>query len=194
MLIRPADLVRIRDGEIDLAFRRWQRPRVLVGTRMRTVVGLIEVTSVEQVHDITAVEAARAGATRDELVRLMAAKAPQPIWRIGLRYAGADPRIALRNDADLSAAELGDLTARLDRLDRASRSGPWTRQVLALIAANPGRRAPDLAASLGRETQPFKRDVRKLKELGLTESLDVGYRISPRGQALLDASGADHQP
>lgn len=194
MLIRPADLVRIRDGEIDLAFRRWQRPRVLVGTRMRTVVGLIEVTSVEQVHDITAVEAARAGATRDELVRLMAAKAPQPIWRIGLRYAGADPRIALRNDADLGAAELGDLTARLDRLDRASRSGPWTRQVLALIAANPGRRAPDLAASLGRETQPFKRDVRKLKELGLTESLDVGYRISPRGQALLDASGADHQP
>lgn len=194
MLIRPADLVRIRDGEIDLAFRRWQRPRVLVGTRMRTVVGLIEVTSVEQVHDITAVEAARAGATRDELVRLMAAKAPQPIWRIGLRYAGADPRIALRNDADLGAAELGDLTARLDRLDRASRSGPWTRQVLTLIAANPGRRAPDLAASLGRETQPFKRDVRKLKELGLTESLDVGYRISPRGQALLDASGADHQP
>lgn len=194
MLIRPADLVRIRDGEIDLAFRRWQRPRVLVGTRMRTVVGLIEVTSVEQVHDITAVEAARAGATRDELVRLMAAKAPQPIWRIGLRYAGADPRIALRNDADLGAAELGDLTARLDRLDRASRSGPWTRQVLALIAANPARRAPDLAASLGRETQPFKRDVRKLKELGLTESLDVGYRISPRGQALLDASGADHQP
>lgn len=194
MLIRPADLVRIRDGEIDLAFRRWQRPRVLVGTRMRTVVGLIEVTSVEQVHDITAVEAARAGATRDELVRLMAAKAPQPIWRIGLRYAGVDPRIALRNDADLGAAELGDLTARLDRLDRASRSGPWTRQVLALIAANPARRAPDLAASLGRETQPFKRDVRKLKELGLTESLDVGYRISPRGQALLDASGADHQP
>lgn len=194
MLIRPADLVRIRDGEIDLAFRRWQRPRVLVGTRMRTVVGLIEVTSVEQVHDVTAVEAARAGATREELVRLMAAKAPQPIWRIGLRYAGADPRIALRNDADLGAAELGDLTARLDRLDRASRSGPWTRQVLALIAANPARRAPDLAASLGRETQPFKRDVRKLKELGLTESLDVGYRISPRGQALLDASGADHQP
>jgi hypothetical protein len=44
-------------------------------------------------------------------------------------------------------------------------------------------RAPDLAASFGRETQPFKIDVRKLKALGLTESLTVGYRISPRGQA-----------
>jgi hypothetical protein len=32
---------------------------------------------------------------------------------------------------------------------------------------------------------PFKLDVRKLKELGLTESLPVGYRLSPRGEFLL---------
>ena len=38
----------------------------------------------------------------------------------------------------------------------------------------------------GRERHPFKTDVRKLKELGLTESLEVGYRLSPRGRALLD--------
>ena len=35
------------------------------------------------------------------------------------------------------------------------------------------------------DTQPFKRDVRKLKALGLTESLEVGYRLSPRGRAWL---------
>ena len=80
------------------------------------------------------------------------------------------------------------LLARLDRLDRASRNGAWTREVLALIEANPARRAPDLAAELGRETQSFKRDVRKLKELGLTESLEVGYRLAPRGVALLHGS------
>jgi len=57
--------------------------------------------------------------------------------------------------------------------------------VLELIAQRPATRAPDLAASLGRETAPFKTDVRKLKELGLTESLDVGYRLSPRGEAYL---------
>jgi hypothetical protein len=57
--------------------------------------------------------------------------------------------------------------------------------VLDLIEANPGVRAPDLAERLGLETLPFKRDVRKLKELGLTESLEVGYRISPRGRAYL---------
>ena len=63
--------------------------------------------------------------------------------------------------------------------------GPWTREILRLIAERPGVRAPDLAASLGRETLAFKRDVRKLKELGLTRSLPVGYEISPRGRAYL---------
>ena len=77
---------------------------------------------------------------------------------------------------------------RLDNFDRASRSGPWTREVLALIAANPARRAPDLAAELGRETAPFKIDVRKLKGLGLTISHPVGYELSPRGLAYLALS------
>ncbi|MET0839930.1 MAG: hypothetical protein ABWY19_14170 [Marmoricola sp.] len=186
MLIRPADLARIRDGEVDLAFRRWERPRLLVGTRMRTAVGLLEVTSVDQVDDISDEDAARAGAPRDQLLKLMEKKAPAPIWRVGLRYAGDDPRVALRNDDALTAEQRAELAARLERLDRASKHGPWTRDVLALIAANPARRAPDLAAERGRETAPFKRDVRKLKELGLTESLEIGYRISPRGSAVLD--------
>jgi hypothetical protein len=51
-------------------------------------------------------------------------------------------------------------------------------------------RAADLAASVGREKHPFKVDVRKLKELGLTESLERGYRLSPRGRVLLERLGA----
>ena len=70
-------------------------------------------------------------------------------------------------------------------MDAARAGGPWTREVLQLIAGQPGVRAPDLAASLGRETPSFKRDVRKLKELGLTHTLPVGYEISPRGRAYL---------
>jgi hypothetical protein len=38
------------------------------------------------------------------------------------------------------------------------------------------------------ERQAFKLNVRKLKELGLTESLEVGYRLSPLGEAFLRAS------
>ena len=69
--------------------------------------------------------------------------------------------------------------ARLARLDRASSHGAWTTEVLQTIAARPAVRAADLAAGFGRETQPFKLDVRKLKNLGLTLSLEVGYRLSP---------------
>ena len=85
--------------------------------------------------------------------------------------------------------EIAGIATELDRMDRGRRTGPWTRTILRLIEANPAVRAPDLAASLGRETKAFKLDVRKLKELGLTHSLDVGYELSPRGRALLDAQG-----
>jgi hypothetical protein len=67
----------------------------------------------------------------------------------------------------------------------ASTTGPWTRQYLRLIAANEAVRAPDLAIEMGMATAPFKRRVRQLKGLGLTISLDIGYRISPRGKAFL---------
>jgi hypothetical protein len=52
-------------------------------------------------------------------------------------------------------------------------------------AEQPGVRAPDLAAGFGMETRPFKLRVRRLNELGLTESLRIGYRLSPRGEAVL---------
>jgi hypothetical protein len=89
---------------------------------------------------------------------------------------------------DRSAPLLDDevIEARLERLDRASPVGPWTRATLDIIARRPAVRAGDLAAELGRERLPFKADVRKLKRLGLTESLDVGYRLSPRGRSYLD--------
>jgi hypothetical protein len=58
-----------------------------------------------------------------------------------------------------------------------------------MIAEAPGVRAPDLAARVGEEVPRFKRRVRRLKALGLTESLRIGYRLSPRGVAFLDRSG-----
>lgn len=200
MMIRPDALAAIRAGEVDLAYRRWDRPRVRVGTGLRTRVGLIEVTSVDQVpiSKITAAQARRAGAgSLAELRRMLAAKADRPIWQVGLRYAGADPRETLRAEVP-DAAETARIIGRLDRLDAASKIGPWTRATLTIIDRRPTVRAPELAAELGRDTPEFKRDVRKLKELGLTESLDIGYRISPRGAAIIDAEAgaarADREP
>lgn len=191
MMIRPTELAAIRAGTIDLGFRRWGRPRVLVGTRMRTAVGVIEVTSVDQVdeHDITEDDARRAGAASlASLRRDLEAKADRPVFRVGLRYAGEDPRVKLRRTVP-TEEEIAQIRSRLARLDTVSPIGPWTLQTLELIDRRPTVRAPDLAAELGRDTPDLKRDVRKLKELGLTESLDIGYRISPRGIAVLDADG-----
>ena len=111
------------------------------------------------------------------------------MFRIEFRRApGPDPRAALAADADLDAEAVAAIDVQLERLDRASRHGPWTMQTLALIARRPEVRAEDLAATVGREKPPFKLDVRKLKNLGLTESLRVGYRLSPSGRSYLRAT------
>jgi hypothetical protein len=187
VLIRRDVLDRVLTHEIDLAFRRWRRATVQPGRTLNTAVGVLAIDAVDIVDEseISVDEANRAGfasvaALRSELTR----RTDGDVYRIRLHHVGDDPRIALREDADLDAEQLAAIAARLDRLDRA-RVEPWTRVVLELIRARPATRAPDLAASLGRETQPFKNDVRKLKTLGLTESLLVGYRLSPRGETFL---------
>ncbi len=185
--IRRPVLDAIAAGTVTLAFRRWDRPRVRPGGTQRTPVGVLEFTAVDLVDeaDLTADDARAAGFA--DLAALRAAQRGEgQLYRIAVRPAGPDPRVALRAKRRLSQAERAELVARLERLDRASTHGPWTAAVLELIADNPGVRAPDLAARMGRETLPFKRDVRKLKELGLTESLEVGYRLSPRGRTYLD--------
>lgn len=178
----------LADGSVTLTFRRWSRPQVKVQGRYVTPAGVLEVEDVREIEpaDVTDDDARRAGfADRAELVGQLRGPDGGHLYRIAFHHAGEDPRVALREEASLAPAEVDELVARLARLDRASSHGPWTRATLELIASHPERRAGDLAAMVGREIQPFKTDVRKLKALGLTESLEVGYRLSPRGQALL---------
>ncbi len=188
----------IRDGQITTAYRRWDRPRVKAGGTQRTAVGVVAFDALTEVplESIGEADAQAAGhRSLQEMLDMFGRRSPDwPIWRIDLHYAGPDPRVALREDSDLSDEDVAALRGRLDRLDAASTHGPWTRATLELIRDRPEVRAPDLAASLGRETRSLKLDVRKLKELGLTESLRVGYRISPRGSALLGAAGRDVSP
>ena len=83
--------------------------------------------------------------------------------------------------------DIETLGRRLERLDAASRSGPWTLAALRLIESSPAVVARLLAAQAGQDTQPFKANVRKLKALGLTVSLGTGYELSERGQEYLDS-------
>jgi hypothetical protein len=185
-----AVLGRIVDGSVSLAFRRWRRPRVRAGTRLRTAVGVVAVDAVGEVDAaaITDEDARRAGsASREELLGWLLAGGEGGVYRVALHWAGPDPRVALRRRSRLGAEERATLEARLQAMDERA-AEPWTRPTLELIAASPGTRAPDLAVRMGMETAPFKARVRRLKELGLTESLAVGYRLSPRGRAVLRPS------
>jgi hypothetical protein len=178
----------VRDGSVTLAFRRWKKQDVAPGRRFTTSAGMVRVDEVTVVdaEAITDEEARLAGwPDADRLRKRLDPDESLPTYKVWLSWDGEDPRIALREDADLGDADVAVLDARLERLDRASGEGAWTMATLELIRAHPQRRAPDLAGMVGRETAPFKLDVRKLKALGLTRSFTVGYEISPRGLAYL---------
>lgn len=188
MLFRRAFLDGIASGEITVAFRRWTRPTVRAGGTLKTAAGVLAIDAVDRVsaEEITEADARRAGfPSLSALMEELDARDQGELYRVELRLAGPDPRIALRERADLSEEELSALWKKLARLDAASPVGPWTLAVLRLIDRNPGVRAGDLAPQVRQERAAFKVNVRKLKGLGLTESLEIGYRLSPRGRALL---------
>jgi hypothetical protein len=188
-MLLPMKVARgVADGSVTLAFRRWKRQDVQVGSQFRTSAGVVRVDAVEIVDpgQITDEEAVAAGHPNADRLRSRLRDDPDlPTYRVVLSWAGEDPRIALREDAELSDEDILALDARLERLDRASSHGPWTMATLDLIRRRPHTRAPDLAEEMGRERDPFKIDVRKLKNLGLTRSFEVGYELSPRGEAYL---------
>lgn len=187
----------IQGGSTTLTFRTWKTARALAGKRYRFGQGhAVEVDAIDEVMvgDITEAQAKRSGfPDREALVQVLRKTAPgrltarSRVFRVRFHYVAAgDPRLERREDTTPEA--LDEVAARLARMDKLSRRGPWTRAVLRLIQRKPQVAASKLAPELKRERRAFKADVRKLKELGLTISHDVGYSLSPRGRALLARS------
>lgn len=187
MLFRQRFWAGMADGTITCTFRRWRRPQVVAGRPYRTPAGMILVDAVDVVseEDITHADAQASG--YEDVASLCRDLRPPAddvrVYRIRFHPGGEDPRDALAATATLDDAELAELRRRLARLDRASPRGPWTAETLDIISRRPAVRAADLAEELGRERADLKLDVRKLKALGLTISLERGYRLSPRGEA-----------
>jgi hypothetical protein len=183
-LLFPSDILRgIADGRVTLAFRRWRRAPPAEGATLRTPVGVLSLDRVRAVDegDITADDVRRTGLTADGLRASLAGEGT--LLRIELRLVGDDPRLALREHLP-TADQLEAVVARLAKTDAGS-AAPWTTRYLRLIAAQPEVVSRILAAQVDVDVPVFKRRVRQLKELGLTESLEVGYRLSPRGRAVL---------
>ncbi|MEU4195222.1 hypothetical protein AB0E69_25205 [Kribbella sp. NPDC026611] len=190
MLFAGSDRDGVAEGKITVAYRRWAEPRVVEGRIYRTNAGRIEIDSIRQVNPdlIADTDPELAQADRQnakDVRRRLRGDESQPTFLIRFHLVeGPDPREQLAAQSTLTPADLDDVKTRLAQFDQ-SHHGPWTTETLRLIQSKPATRAADLAASVGRETAPFKLDVRKLKNLGLTHSLEVGYELSPRGQAYL---------
>jgi hypothetical protein len=180
----------LADGSITVTFRTWAKPQAKQGGRYRVAGMLLEATDVREVAAGTLTDADAVAAGEADLATLLRRlQDPAPtttVWRVDLRYVGIDDRIERRVVDTLTEVEIVQLRARLDRLDRHG-SKPWTRATLQLIEKYPGVVSTALARHTGQERPDFKLNVRKLKEMGLTESLKVGYQLSPRGEALLRA-------
>jgi len=186
-MFRQEFLDGIRRGHITIAYRRWRRPSVKAGRKLLTAVGLLHIRDVIPITigSILEADARRADyESRQALVEELNEQTDGKLYRIEIGALEADPRIALRKSVPDSDG-LDALAARLRRLDAHARGKPWTVKVLETIAAHPAVRAGDLCGMVGQEKMVFKLNVRKLKALGLTESLEIGYRLSPRGQILL---------
>jgi hypothetical protein len=186
----------LTDGSVTVTFRRWERPHVKPGGRYRChPIGVLVVDAIARVRiaDITEGDARRSGfASRVELMEYIRSGPggevddDTEIFRVDLHHGGEEDRVAIALDDQLSPEDVEAISARLARMDA---QGEWTAVTLRLIEKNPRVVASELARRLGRERLPFKTDVRKLKRLGLTQSFEIGYDLTPRGRAYLKAIG-----
>jgi hypothetical protein len=193
MLFDQEQAEAIAAGRVTIVFRRWRRPQATAGHRYRTGLGLIYVDDVSSVAPtaIDEADARRAGyPSAAALLGDLRGDPDLPVTRVAFHALDEpDPRDVLASDDRLTDDDVAEIARRLDRMD-VRRGEPWTRGLLRTIGSRPGTRAADLAAAGGRPLLDLKADVRRLKELGLTLSLPVGYRLSPRGIVFLERDPA----
>lgn len=188
MLFKQEALEGIARGEVTVAFRRWKKPTVKAGSRVRTALGEVLIGNVMPVADNTLDKGAarRAGfATLAALETSLRGGEDRRLYRVEIAGIVPDARVALREAADIGEVERAEIGTRLARWDRSVGRDGYHQAILRLISKRPGEAAAELASTLGVEKLKFKRDVRKLKELGLTISLETGYRLSARGKVFV---------
>ena len=166
-------------GRITVSFRNWKRPHAAVGGvyRLRPS-GAVRVTGVRSVRlsDMEPDDLRRSGF---DSVAAVAAflRLPQSATVTRVEFELTEEPVA----KPLPELSVDEVAIRLQAIDRRS-AAPWTIGVLTLIRAHPATRAGDLAPEMGWETPAFKANVRKLKRIGLTQSLETGYSLTDLGE------------
>jgi hypothetical protein len=189
MLLKNKTIEGIKTGKITLIFRRWKKAGVKKGGTQMTQLGVVGIDDVKIVteDEITDRDAEKAGfKSRDDLIVDLYDR-KEDIYKVKVHWVGEDPRKSLRSNDKLSKKEIDEIIGKLLKLDQNSQRGNWTQLYLQMIHDQPNTHAQILAEQIGLTIPTFKPWVRKLKALGLTESLRPGYRLSPRGQKVLKA-------
>ena len=189
MLFKDIHLKGIKAGKINLAFRRWQKASVRVGTLLHTSVGLIKIDDISEVDEshISETDAINSGfSNKKELLNSLRRNNSGTVFKIKISYYSEDPRIELREQTKLTNAHISTLKSKLERLDKFSKQGAWTEKVLLIIRDNPHLKAIEISKQTGFEKEWLKLNIRKLKNLGLTISHTEGYELSPLGKALVE--------
>lgn len=190
MLFKRHTLEGIRQGVITVAFRKWKRPTVKEGGTLQTPAGQLYIRKISPVRidEINLHELHAAGLSDQEELKALIADRKGELVKVEFDFLGGDPREALRKQRDIPAKEIDRIISRIHKLDQNVISRDWASNILKLIDQYPGKRAADLAEMMGVEKDWLKPQIRKLKAMGLTESLEVGYRLSPRGQVILEVN------
>ncbi len=189
MLFKQKYLTLIANGTVNIAFRKWKKPTVKTNGTLITPIGQLKILEVQQIDYslITENEANAAGyQSRQELDKELSAKTEGDFYKITFELLGNDPRIALRETNEISEEEFAKIKNKLKRMDSSGPIKDWTLKVLNSIKDHPEKRAGDLAEGLGYDKMWLKPSIRKLKGMGLTISLPVGYKLSPRGKEVLN--------
>lgn len=191
LMFTSDDHERVAAGEITVTWRLWKYAHVKPGKLYASGFpfgGSIAVDDVREVRaaDITDADALEAGQADAqaliEFARSHTGREVSPdtlLFRVRFHFEAESP--------PKPAYSIEEVTKRLARLDKASRTGPWTRQTLRLIEENPGVVSRQLAPQMDMPRDDFKLNARKLKALGLTLSLPVGYELTELGQGYLDS-------
>ena len=153
---------------------------------MKTALGVIRVIDVETIEEnaITKTDATKGGYESVDLLMTALNKTSGRIYKVKVTYESEDPRLELREKTDLPEEGVQKIKTKLERLDKTR--GPWVLKVMKLIKRYPERRAGDLAEIMQMDKLDFKVNVRKLKNLGLTISHDIGYSLSPLGEIVME--------
>ena len=190
MLFKSKFLELIKANKVTTAFRKWTKPTVKEAGTLITAVGQLRILSLEKItyDDITDQEIAKAGYdNREELNNELSFKSDGQLYKISFKLEQEDPRIKLREETNLSEEERNKLVKKLHSFDTQGKIQNWTLRILEIIDEKPLKPSIYYANKLGYEQMWFKASVRKLKNLGLTISHEVGYELSPRGKTLFDS-------